>query len=571
MSNRIFRNHIAIILAILFVAVVLRVYSLASLPISPYWEEVAVAYDAYSLLQTGHDHHGNFLPVVALESFGDWKPSGYAYAQIPSIAVFGLHTFALRLPAAISGVSLVILAGYVSWKLTQSMTVLTLAMALTAISPWQIIFSRAGWEVMLATALFSWGAAIVTRALLEMPKKSELLLILGCLSLSFSAYTYHAMRLLVPLFLVSIALFAIATAHKNNKNEVKVVFKNCIILALVSFLTFIPFLRVWGSPELGQRFAETSIFSDIEIIHRSNEAIKLSDNSFFARVAHHRYVEYSSVLFTNYLSHFSPKFLFITGDVNPRHATGYGGHLYGLDSILLIAGVLAGLSRVTHSKSSRPWAFFICCLVFLSPIPASVTNATPHALRTLPMSLGLLILVSVGAQQLLAVTTKKFERFFSQAIILTVAVLLYSLQPIAWWRHYTAVYSITSASQWQYGYRQLYEELARLSETSPVSEIYVSRVYGRPAMYLWFYRQTPPSAVQEVNSIANKDQGEYLEFDRYKFFTKVSEIPIKPMILAVSPNQLHDVVSLNKSLQVSSILRNPQGEEIWYILTQFAE
>src|SRR5215207_2988516 len=93
------------IIAILLVAFFLRLYQVTQL--SPYWEEVALGYDAYSILKTGKDHHGNSWPLVAFESFGDWKPSLYFYAIVPFIQLFGLNTFSVRLPSILSGVAIV--------------------------------------------------------------------------------------------------------------------------------------------------------------------------------------------------------------------------------------------------------------------------------------------------------------------------------------------------------------------------------------------------------------------------------------------------------------------------------
>src|SRR3546814_592991 len=92
------RTYILLVLLVLFFSGFVRLFNLEALPPSPYWEEVAIGYDAYSVLKTGKDHHGTQLPVVAFESFGDFKPTLYFYATIPAIAIFGLNVFAVRLP-----------------------------------------------------------------------------------------------------------------------------------------------------------------------------------------------------------------------------------------------------------------------------------------------------------------------------------------------------------------------------------------------------------------------------------------------------------------------------------------
>ena len=101
----------ALFFIIFVLAVFLRFYKLSSNPPSLYWEEAALGYDAYSILKTGKDFHGNKFPLVAFESFGDWKPSLYFYTLVPSIALFGLNEFAVRFPSAFFG-SLTVLLTY---------------------------------------------------------------------------------------------------------------------------------------------------------------------------------------------------------------------------------------------------------------------------------------------------------------------------------------------------------------------------------------------------------------------------------------------------------------------------
>src|SRR3972149_7127291 len=139
------------IVAVILLAAALRFFALGANPPSPYWEEAALGYDAYSILKTGKDFHGNSWPLVAFESFGDYKPSLYFYAAVPSIAVFGLNTFAVRFPSAFFGSLTVFLV----FLLLKSMlpkklsAVAPLAALFLAISPWHILVSRVGFETNL--------------------------------------------------------------------------------------------------------------------------------------------------------------------------------------------------------------------------------------------------------------------------------------------------------------------------------------------------------------------------------------------------------------------------------------
>ncbi|KKU78425.1 MAG: Glycosyl transferase family 39, partial [Candidatus Amesbacteria bacterium GW2011_GWA2_47_70] len=88
-----------LLIFILILASVLRLYKLSSYPAGLNADEAALGYNAYSLMLTGRDEHGHPWPVN-LESFGDFKPAGYAYLLIPFIKVFGLTELAVRLPSA---------------------------------------------------------------------------------------------------------------------------------------------------------------------------------------------------------------------------------------------------------------------------------------------------------------------------------------------------------------------------------------------------------------------------------------------------------------------------------------
>src|SRR5215469_1838474 len=95
--------NIILLFGIIIIASILRLWQIANVPPSPDWDEVALGYNAYSILQTGKDEYGSFLPIV-LRSYDDYKPALYTYLVIPFIRIFGLNIVAVRLPAAIIGV-----------------------------------------------------------------------------------------------------------------------------------------------------------------------------------------------------------------------------------------------------------------------------------------------------------------------------------------------------------------------------------------------------------------------------------------------------------------------------------
>ncbi|MFH2061503.1 MAG: phospholipid carrier-dependent glycosyltransferase, partial [Candidatus Beckwithbacteria bacterium] len=120
---------------IVFLAIFLRFVNLGSNPPSLYWEEAALGYDAYSILKTGKDFHGNPWPLVAFESFGDYKPSLYFYTTVPFIALFDLTPLAVRFPSALFGSLTVLLVFLFAKQFFKKPTVPLLSALFLCLSP----------------------------------------------------------------------------------------------------------------------------------------------------------------------------------------------------------------------------------------------------------------------------------------------------------------------------------------------------------------------------------------------------------------------------------------------------
>ena len=95
-------------MGVLVVGFLLRVIGLAYYAAGFNADEVNQGYTAYSILKTGRDEWGKFLPL-APRSYGDYRAPLYTYLTIPSIAVLGLNEFAVRLPGVVLGTILLII------------------------------------------------------------------------------------------------------------------------------------------------------------------------------------------------------------------------------------------------------------------------------------------------------------------------------------------------------------------------------------------------------------------------------------------------------------------------------
>ncbi|MDE2591026.1 MAG: hypothetical protein KGL95_15320, partial [Patescibacteria group bacterium] len=53
----------------------LRLNRLAEVPVQVYWDGAAFSYNSYSILHTGRDEYGIFMPIL-FRSFNDYKMPG---------------------------------------------------------------------------------------------------------------------------------------------------------------------------------------------------------------------------------------------------------------------------------------------------------------------------------------------------------------------------------------------------------------------------------------------------------------------------------------------------------------
>src|SRR3989344_9236296 len=163
-----------LLVIVILLAAFLRLYKLGSYP-ALNADEAAIGYNAYSLLQTCKDEHGNAWPIH-FQSFNDYKPGLYFYLVMPFVKILGLNEWSVRLPNAIVGIATVYLIYIFVVELFKKEStgngeqfnepLLALISAfMLAVSPWHLHFSRGGWEANVATFLMLLGTYLLVRAL----------------------------------------------------------------------------------------------------------------------------------------------------------------------------------------------------------------------------------------------------------------------------------------------------------------------------------------------------------------------------------------------------------------------
>src|SRR5437016_5236108 len=112
------------LICIVLLGTFLRFYKLGAVPVGFHRDEAFLAYNGWSILKTGRDMSGNFLPLHIASYL--YSPAGYSYALIPFLAIFGLNPFAARAASAFFGSGAVVLLYFLVRKLFPKLSSLAL-------------------------------------------------------------------------------------------------------------------------------------------------------------------------------------------------------------------------------------------------------------------------------------------------------------------------------------------------------------------------------------------------------------------------------------------------------------
>src|SRR3990167_11123038 len=141
--NFVLNNRLLITVFIL--AAFLRFFKLSEYPIHLGHDEVTQLYDAISIAQTGNDIYGNHLPFI-FKSVNDYKAPFYIYATSFAFRLFGWEEFTARVVGAFFGTLIVIGVYFFVNEFLKDKKLSLIAAFLTAISPFEIFYSRKSFE-----------------------------------------------------------------------------------------------------------------------------------------------------------------------------------------------------------------------------------------------------------------------------------------------------------------------------------------------------------------------------------------------------------------------------------------
>lgn len=531
------------LIAIFLLALILRFFNLSSNPPALTWDEASWGYNAYILGQTGRDEFGQF-PVTFLESFGDFKPPVYAYLSIFSVWLFGLNEFSARFASALLGSSTILISYFLVLEIffnSKNKKVYGLiASFLLAISPWHILLSRAAFEANVATFFIILGVFLFLYSTRE--RYQVKFLFLSLLSFLLAMNTFNTSRVFLPLFVLFLFAF--------KKRVIFERWKTTLIGIFPVLLLSVPLMLFMATPQAQLRFQEVNIFSDLEVIKRTNQQIQNDNNEFYSRVIHNRRLAYAAEYLKHYLDNLNPNFLFINGDGNPKFSIRDVGQMYLWELPFIVIG-----SVLLFRKKEGNW-IIIPVWIALGIVPAATARETPHALRIetiLPIPQ---ILVSLGLFYSFEYMSKMRHRILKinlKALIFSLSILLFIFSFLYFLHNYFNHYPITYASEWQYGYKDAVKFAE--SKKDDYKNIYFTKDLGRPYIYVLFFGNYSPNTLLSKSNITREALGfvHVNSLGKYKFSDTLPK-PEKGSLYINTPGKVPSGVNVLKTFYL------PNGE-----------
>lgn len=524
-----------LLIVILLLSALLRLPYLNSHMPSLYGDEIAIGYNAFSIIKTGRDEFGRFLPLQ-FQSWGDQKNPVYIYAVALVQLFTGPTPASVRIPSALAGIIAVYLTYRLVLLLKLNRATALFSAFLLAFTPWHIHISRGGYEANLALTL---GLASVVSLLNKNSFASALYLALG-------AYTYYTTKLFLPALLLFVWLYL--NWGVSFKKWAKPFFRYWLFV----FVLAIPALYLMFFQNGQARFNAINIFQNPLVINSVERGRNFFDNnqSILAKLTENRWVYHFQEFIGYYFDNFSGQFLFVGGDSNVRYGLANHGMLYLLDAPLILVGLF-----LLFAKNRRVF-FFLVTWWLLAPLPTSLVGKA-YGLRSLVMLPIPQIIAGYALATWISQVRKSKIATFSYVLFTMCYLLLIS----NWLLRYLYQYP----SYGRYWYDSPMKEAIDYAKEreNQYDQIIITQHYGETSMYFAFYNQIDPRVYKAAKE--NKltvDGVPMIKIGKYYFGDIRPKGPIEKMDL---PRNTLILVQPYFEYHESSILARDDGRPIFQV------
>lgn len=465
------KNSLFLLFLIFLLGAFLRLYRLQDFPVHLNHDEISQLYDAISIAETGRDSYGNFLPFI-FPSNNDFKPPFYTYMTSVFYLFLGGGELTIRLPGVLFGLLTIPAVYLFVLKLLKKREIAIAAAFFTAVSPFEIFFSRKSFESGAGIVLMLLG---FTALLTYIEKKKQKWLFITALLLGMALYTYFSNAILIPLFLIAfIYIFRIHFLNSVKRN----------LPALFLFIVlFLPILLITLTND-GTSYRSRTVFINQDI---NLGRLMQSEN---------RYKAFLDFSFNRYLDQFNPEYIFGNGlDLTNQGPLGIGPLLL-VQLPFLILGILYLVKLPGLEKQKK----FILVWVLLGMLPSGLTfeSHSPHRIMTVFMMLNI-----ISAAGLYDFMNKLNKRFNLKLTSFTFLILAFAVNFIYFVHIYFVNFPYEKSQSLHYPFKQVAQ--FAWSQYGNFDQIVFDPQFGEVAptigtaahYYLAYYGNYPPGQFQK--------------------------------------------------------------------------
>jgi 4-amino-4-deoxy-L-arabinose transferase-like glycosyltransferase len=390
-------------------ALSLRVYNLQSNPPELFEDELSGIVGAWQIVTTGHDIEKTWLPFIVTRL--EFKQPVYFFATVIPHALFGPQVWAMRLPAALFGVSsAVLLIWLVRRVFARSRIEAVSAGALFAIVPWAVHYGRIAWEPGAFLPFAIAGIGLLWSGLEGHDRRRTLA---AGIVLAIGAYTYH------PALIVNL-LMATAVLGLHARRLRAADWVSLAIAGAIGAILLLPYARAF--------LTESLFTSRLRLVNVFRDGIT---------------ADTIGLAWRNYAEQWNPQWLFLEGQPNLRNHPGVA-----LTFVWLVPFIGLGLVRALRRQTRVD--LLVLAWLLVGALPAGLTNdGVPHFARGI-FAMPALLLLAAGGLHWCHEWFGREQRWSAVGIAAMVATVAIT-QALPSYDYYFNKYPVESAPFWYYG------------------------------------------------------------------------------------------------------------------------
>jgi 4-amino-4-deoxy-L-arabinose transferase-like glycosyltransferase len=463
------------LLLIVLLASVLRLWHLGQVPISMSDDEIRISYTAYSLAHTGKDVFGNFLPAVFRLDGASASAQLPFYLSALFFLVLPLTAFAARLPFALASIGSVILLYAVVKKLFNNHLIALFSAFVLSVSVWSLQLSRFVIEINIAVFFYILAIALF----IYFPRKTKFFL-LSMLFFFLASYAYAGTKIVVIPILFVLVWYKFKELGKKHLLLILLT----LVLALGSFAYLsvtqgaAKYMSAGGVPFFFLDKQQTAI--SVELQRRASNEPQLIKTLY-----HNKFSYWTKTFAANYLTAFSPQYLFLDQEASGIYSIWGRGEQYLFELPLL----LVGLFYLFWKK--RKEAFLILGLLLIAPLPSALgAGSATWTARSGLMPLWLSVFVGAGIYFLVTF----FKKRPYQYLVLAIIALIYVYSVGGYISQYYYDWSQTNAKYFSKSTQDLVHLVNKYQKQG--KDVIVSGATQNTFLHYAFYNRLDPRLVQ---------------------------------------------------------------------------